>query len=339
MLCDQDEVRLVVRATVSFTSDLSTPDLRRRYTYADLQNRGNSGFHHDAVMPFDVIRVLTRVSSATCCYTLVHDYPRQKIIESNVMVDEWMMGAAQRVADSLYQSPLAASLIPPDVQSDEMSSYLVQKLCLMPVLQLSSAFQDVICASDERKNRLFESGFDQLSALAFLDFNAPLGMIGGLCIYGLEGGASIAATMWAKGIDHHKKYSKIEHAVVRITRAFIRHPLVFVVRTVPSLILVTCNNELRLRNLFGILGKKRKPDIVNDSYLREGKAALALARDLSDTPTGLVRPGLSGAARAVATPRGLDVALGRGESSDGDGEACDDDFEMNKLKIDGLTLF
>ena len=95
MYCDQDKVRLVVRATVSFTSDLSTPDLRRRYTYADLQNRGNSGFHADGEVPFDVIRVLTRVSSATCCYTLVHDYPRQKIIESNVMVDEWMMGAAQ----------------------------------------------------------------------------------------------------------------------------------------------------------------------------------------------------------------------------------------------------
>ena len=50
---------------------------------------------------------------------------------------------------------------------------------------------------------------------------------------------------------------------------------------------------------------------------------------MSDTPPGLKRPGL----------RGLDVALGRGESSDGDCEACDDDFEMNKLKIDGLTLF
>jgi len=149
--------------------------------------------------------------------------------------------------------------------------------------------------------------------------------------------------MWAKGVDHYKKPSKIEHAVVYITRAVIRHPLVFVVRTVPSLILVTCNNERRLRNVFGyinrLLGAKRKPDIVNDSYLREGKAALALARDLSDTPTGLERPGLSGAARAVATPRGLNVALGRGESSDGDGEACDDDFEMNKLEIDGLTLF
>ena len=56
--------------------------------------------------------------------------------------------------------------------------------------------------------------------------NAPMGMIGGLCIYGLGGGASIAATMWAKGVDHHKKSSKIKHAVVLITRAVIRHPLV-----------------------------------------------------------------------------------------------------------------
>mmetsp|Transcript_22775 Transcript_22775/g.70427 ORF Transcript_22775/g.70427 Transcript_22775/m.70427 type:complete len:200 (-) Transcript_22775:21-620(-) len=193
-------------------------------------------------------------------------------VEAHGPLESLLGAAADRVAVALQLGP-APSPAPP-VAADTMPRLMICRLALT-LIGLTYRVPDITAHSNLLKALLLEGDALPCSALAFADRKAPAGAFGGLVAYAIGSGEALAATAYAKGYrvtaDERNPRNGFEHAVVRITRAVIDDPRVFVVQTAPSLVIATYSTI----PCFGFNQKHRDPA----EYIEETTMALADAEE------------------------------------------------------------